>query len=140
MAVGEYVSVSAQRDAEQADVNLETRELADRPQDELKELAQIYMKRGLDETLAMKVAEQLSGRDRLAAFRVTIGGALASGLLLSGHGIRSRPAPFFRRNPCIGAERLPRRHPGINPARVGARPYNPRQALGSQPRHSTRAV
>ena len=64
MAVGEYVSVSAQRDAEQADVNLETRELADRPQDELKELAQIYMKRGLDETLAMKVAEQLSGRDR----------------------------------------------------------------------------
>ena len=49
MAVGEYVSVSAQRDAEQADVNLETRELADRPQDELKELAQIYMKRGLDD-------------------------------------------------------------------------------------------
>lgn len=67
MAVGEYVSVSAQRDAEQADVHLETRELADRPQDELKELAHIYMERGLDEALAMKVAEQLSGRDRLGA-------------------------------------------------------------------------
>jgi VIT1/CCC1 family predicted Fe2+/Mn2+ transporter len=67
MAVGEYVSVSAQRDAEQADVRRETRELADRPQAELDELAMIYMKRGLDKTLAMKVAEQLSGGDRLAA-------------------------------------------------------------------------
>src|SRR6202035_3840957 len=67
MAVGEYVSVSAQRDAEQADVGRETRELAGRPQAELDELALIYMKRGLERELAMKVAEQLSARDRLGA-------------------------------------------------------------------------
>src|ERR1700681_1109621 len=67
MAVGEYVSVSAQRDAERADVGRETRELASRPQAELDELALIYMKRGLERELAMKVAEQLSARDRLGA-------------------------------------------------------------------------
>jgi VIT1/CCC1 family predicted Fe2+/Mn2+ transporter len=67
MAVGEYVSVSAQRDAEQADVGRETRELAGRPRAELDELALIYMKRGLEPELAMKVAEQLSARDRLGA-------------------------------------------------------------------------
>ena len=67
MAVGEYVSVSAQRDAEQADVGRETRELAGRPQAELNELALIYVKRGLEWELATKVAEQLSTRDRLGA-------------------------------------------------------------------------
>ena len=67
MAVGEYVSVSSQRDAEQADIGLETQELAGDPQAELEELAQIYVKRGLDKDLAMKVAEQLSARDRLGA-------------------------------------------------------------------------
>ncbi len=67
MAVGEYVSVSSQRDAEQADVEREKGELADQPQDELNELAMIYMKRGLEKELAMKVAEQLSVRDRLGA-------------------------------------------------------------------------
>jgi VIT1/CCC1 family predicted Fe2+/Mn2+ transporter len=67
MAVGEYVSVSAQRDAEQADVERETRELAGRPRAELNELAMIYVKRGLETELAMKVAEQLSARDRLGA-------------------------------------------------------------------------
>jgi VIT1/CCC1 family predicted Fe2+/Mn2+ transporter len=67
MAVGEYVSVSSQRDAEQADVERETRELERRPQDELNELALIYVKRGLEKELAMKVAQQLSTRDRLGA-------------------------------------------------------------------------
>jgi VIT1/CCC1 family predicted Fe2+/Mn2+ transporter len=67
MAVGEYVSVSSQRDAERADVERETRELEGRPQAELNELAMIYVKRGLDERLAMQVAEQLSARDRLGA-------------------------------------------------------------------------
>jgi VIT1/CCC1 family predicted Fe2+/Mn2+ transporter len=67
MAVGEYVSVSSQRDAERADVERETRELAGRPRAELNELALIYVKRGLDQALAMKVAEQLSMRDRLGA-------------------------------------------------------------------------
>jgi VIT1/CCC1 family predicted Fe2+/Mn2+ transporter len=67
MAVGEYVSVSAQRDAEQADVERETRALARQPRAELAELALIYVKRGLDKELAMRVAEQLSSRDRLGA-------------------------------------------------------------------------
>jgi VIT1/CCC1 family predicted Fe2+/Mn2+ transporter len=65
MAVGEYVSVSSQRDAEQADVEVETRELASQPQAELNELAMIYVKRGLSKELARTVAEQLSAHDRL---------------------------------------------------------------------------
>ena len=67
MAVGEYVSVSTQRDAEQADIERERRELTDQPQAELQELANSYVKRGLEAGLAMKVAEQLSARDRLGA-------------------------------------------------------------------------
>jgi vacuolar iron transporter family protein len=67
MAVGEYVSVSSQRDAEQADIRLETNELVAEPQAELQELAMIYVKRGLEKELAMKVAEQLSAHDRLGA-------------------------------------------------------------------------
>jgi VIT1/CCC1 family predicted Fe2+/Mn2+ transporter len=65
MAVGEYVSVSSQRDAEEADIEREKQELAREPQAELNELATIYVKRGLEKELAMKVAEQLSARDRL---------------------------------------------------------------------------
>ena len=53
--------------AEQADIGRETRELAEQPQAELRELAMIYVKRGLDEELATKVAVQLSARDRLGA-------------------------------------------------------------------------
>jgi VIT1/CCC1 family predicted Fe2+/Mn2+ transporter len=67
MAVGEYVSVSSQRDAEEADVETEKQELAGQPEEELKELAGIYRKRGLDADLAMKVAVQLSAHDRLGA-------------------------------------------------------------------------
>jgi VIT1/CCC1 family predicted Fe2+/Mn2+ transporter len=67
MAVGEYVSVSSQRDAERADIAREARELADQPQAELRELATIYVKRGLDEDLAKVVAEQLSAHDRLGS-------------------------------------------------------------------------
>ena len=67
MAVGEYVSVSSQRDAEQADIGLETQELESEPEAELQELAMIYIKRGIDKDLAMKVAEQLSARDRLGS-------------------------------------------------------------------------
>jgi VIT1/CCC1 family predicted Fe2+/Mn2+ transporter len=67
MAVGEFVSVSSQRDAELADIELEKRELEGQPEAELHELAGIYVKRGLDKALAMQVAEQLSAHDRLAA-------------------------------------------------------------------------
>jgi VIT1/CCC1 family predicted Fe2+/Mn2+ transporter len=67
MAAGEYVSVSSQRDAEDADIEREKWELEERPRTELHELASIYVQRGLDKELALKVAEQLSARDRLAA-------------------------------------------------------------------------
>jgi len=67
MAVGEYVSVSSQRDAEQADIGLETHELESEPEAELQELAMIYVNRGLEQALALKVAKQLSAHDRLGA-------------------------------------------------------------------------
>jgi VIT1/CCC1 family predicted Fe2+/Mn2+ transporter len=67
MAVGEYVSVSSQRDAEKADIEVEKRELTGQPEAELRELAGIYMKRGITKGLAMKVAKQLSAHDRLGA-------------------------------------------------------------------------
>lgn len=67
MAVGEYVSVSSQRDSEQADIERERRELATEPDDELRELAGIYEKRGLTRQLAIEVAKQLTARDDLGA-------------------------------------------------------------------------
>lgn len=67
MAAGEFVSVSSQRDAEDADIEREKWELAERPRTELQELASIYVKRGVERELALKVAEQLSAHDRLAA-------------------------------------------------------------------------
>jgi vacuolar iron transporter family protein len=67
MAVGEFVSVSSQRDAERADIERETRELTGQPLAEMNELAMIYVKRGVEKDLAMKVAEQLSAHDRLGA-------------------------------------------------------------------------
>ena len=67
MAVGEYVSVSSQRDAEQADIALEKSELASEPAAELRELAGIYEKRGLSPELALQVARQLTEKDSLGA-------------------------------------------------------------------------
>jgi len=67
MAVGEFVSVSTQRDAEAADIAKESAELVASPQAELRELAGIYHKRGLDDELAMAVAKQLTAHDELAA-------------------------------------------------------------------------
>lgn len=67
MAAGEYVSVSSQSDTEQADLARERKELHDSPEFEKEELAQIYVKRGLDHALALQVAEQLMARDALAA-------------------------------------------------------------------------
>ena len=67
MAAGEYVSVSSQRDTEEANIAQEKRELAANPKDELRELALIYEKRGLDPVLAEEVARQLSGHDVLDA-------------------------------------------------------------------------
>ena len=67
MAAGEYVSVSSQTDAEQADIARETRELRDAPEMELDELTQVYRTRGLDPELARLVAVQLTKVDALGA-------------------------------------------------------------------------
>lgn len=67
MAAGEYVSVSSQTDAEQADLTREANELKEAPDAELDELAGIYIGRGLDEDLARQVAVQLTRKDALGA-------------------------------------------------------------------------
>src|SRR4249919_135602 len=67
MAAGEYVSVSSQADTEAADLARERAELASDPEFEHRELAAIYLKRGLDEETADKVATQLMTRDALGA-------------------------------------------------------------------------
>jgi vacuolar iron transporter family protein len=67
MAAGEYVSVSSQADTEQADLALERRELAEQPKAEEQELADIYVRRGLDRDLARTVARQLMAKNALAA-------------------------------------------------------------------------
>ena len=67
MAAGEYVSVSTQRDTERAVLDIERRELAETPEEELAELAAIYAAKGLDEDLARKVAVQLTAKDALGA-------------------------------------------------------------------------
>lgn len=67
MAAGEYVSVSSQSDAEQADLAREKHELATDPVKERAELAAIYVGRGLTPKLADQVADQLTAHDPLAA-------------------------------------------------------------------------
>lgn len=67
MAAGEYVSVSSQADTENADLEREREELSTDPDAELAELAAIYVDRGLDQPLAIHVAEQLTAHDALGA-------------------------------------------------------------------------
>jgi VIT1/CCC1 family predicted Fe2+/Mn2+ transporter len=67
MAAGEYVSVSSQADTERADLEREKKELASDIESEHKELAAIYVDRGLDASLAKQVAAQLMARDALGA-------------------------------------------------------------------------
>jgi VIT1/CCC1 family predicted Fe2+/Mn2+ transporter len=67
MAVGEYVSVSTQRDSERALIAKEVRELDEEPEAELAELADIYEHKGLSPGLALDVARQLTAHDALAA-------------------------------------------------------------------------
>ncbi len=67
MALGEYVSVSSQRDSERALIAKETAELRDMPEQELDELAELYRARGLSEATARQVAEELTAHDALAA-------------------------------------------------------------------------
>jgi VIT1/CCC1 family predicted Fe2+/Mn2+ transporter len=67
MAAGEYVSVHSQADTEQADLERERKELKTDNKSEHKELAAIYVARGLDKSLAKQVAQQLMAKDALDA-------------------------------------------------------------------------
>ena len=67
MAAGEYVSVSSQADSQSADLARERRELSSAPEAEHRELAGIYVSRGLTPELADQVATQLTAHDALAA-------------------------------------------------------------------------
>jgi VIT1/CCC1 family predicted Fe2+/Mn2+ transporter len=60
MALGEYVSVSSQRDSERAAIALETRELRESPEEELQELADYYEAKGISKATAMEVARELT--------------------------------------------------------------------------------
>jgi VIT1/CCC1 family predicted Fe2+/Mn2+ transporter len=67
MALGEYVSVSSQRDSEWALIQKEKHELATMPDEEFEELAGLYRQKGLSEETAFKVAEELTAHDALRA-------------------------------------------------------------------------
>lgn len=67
MAAGEYVSVSTQADTEAADLKIEKKALKENAEEEQQELAEIYVKRGLDTVLAAEVAKQLMQHDALGA-------------------------------------------------------------------------
>lgn len=67
MAAGEYVSVSSQADTERADLSRERKELRENSAFEHRELANIYIKRGLGKELARQVAQELMAKDALAA-------------------------------------------------------------------------
>lgn len=67
MAVGEFVSVGSQRDTELADLERERNELERYPESEMRELADIYVGRGLDRELAIEVARQMHDADALDA-------------------------------------------------------------------------
>ena len=118
MAAGEYVSVSSQRDAEQADIRLEERELRSDPQGELRELAGLYEARGLPPALAGEVAvrpvapRRAAGapprraRARRAAARAAVSGRLGvGGVVLGGRGAA---AAGRRAGPGSGAGRRDR--------------------------------
>ena len=67
MGVGEYVSVSSQKDSEKADIEIERLSIAANPEAELAELALIYENRGIDRDLAFQVATQLHAHDAVGA-------------------------------------------------------------------------
>lgn len=67
MAAGEYVSVSSQKDSEQADLKREKAELESDYDEELKELSEIYQGRGVEPALAREVAKQMMNFDALGA-------------------------------------------------------------------------
>jgi vacuolar iron transporter family protein len=67
MALGEYVSVSSQKDSQQALIDKERQELLEQPEEELEELAAIYQGKGLSADTARTVAMELTAHDALSA-------------------------------------------------------------------------
>jgi VIT1/CCC1 family predicted Fe2+/Mn2+ transporter len=67
MSVGEYISVSSQRDAEEADIKVEAEAIAENRRAEMHELAKIYEDRGVEPGLARLVADQLMAHDAVGA-------------------------------------------------------------------------
>jgi VIT1/CCC1 family predicted Fe2+/Mn2+ transporter len=67
MGLGEYVSVSSQRDSERAIIAKERAELISQPEHELLELRDLYMAKGVSKATALKVAEELTAHDPIAA-------------------------------------------------------------------------
>jgi VIT1/CCC1 family predicted Fe2+/Mn2+ transporter len=67
MALGEYVSVSSQKDSQEALIEKERRELQEQPEEELDELAAIYQGKGLSPETARTVAKELTAHDALGA-------------------------------------------------------------------------
>ena len=67
MGLGEYISVSSQRDSERSQLATEQRELDEDPERELDELAEIYARKGLKPSTARLVAIELTDHDALTA-------------------------------------------------------------------------
>ena len=67
MALGEFVSVSSQRDSEASLIKRERQELEEHPEAELQELAELYQQRGLSASTAALVAQELTEHDAVAA-------------------------------------------------------------------------
>jgi VIT1/CCC1 family predicted Fe2+/Mn2+ transporter len=67
MAAGEYISVSTQRDSERAYIDKEKSELAEHPEEELQELTEAYVQKGLSAATAKKVAKELTEQDAIKA-------------------------------------------------------------------------
>jgi VIT family len=110
MAAGEYVSVSSQSDTEQADLARERKELSENAEFELSELAEIYVKRGVDQPLARQVARQLMAKDALTAHALSLRKdnchadvtnhgvyAVRRGVIASRQHTRMRARPTYRR-------------------------------------------
>jgi VIT1/CCC1 family predicted Fe2+/Mn2+ transporter len=95
MAVGEYVSVSTQRDTEKALLAKEHFELTQYPDEELKELTAIYQKKGLSKETAEKVAQELTAHDVYAAHVDAELGIDPNNLVNPGHAAYASALSFF---------------------------------------------
>ena len=141
MAAGEYISVSSQRDAEEADVRIEAEALAEDRQAELRELAKIYENRGVEPGLARLVADQLMAHDELGAHMrdelgiTEVAIAAVAGRLDVGGGVHDRSgAPVRRRH--ARADQRPDRGDGVGRA---GRARGARRGLGRRGRRAVDA-